>query len=370
MNLRLYTLCIVAVLMLVGPAAADISATIHGVVYGWDTFDPLDNAIVEVNSTPSQSMVAKYGLYSFELAPGDYTITASYYQNSTLTYQAKETITVEEEGNYVLDLLLLPVYSSELMDNSDETPTPQETLTESSNKTTNETEKPGGSTSEYEISLSTTFYLLGALLISLLLMGGYKFSQKQKDKKESSILSKTEASKKEISKTEAYKAEKVQGLESFPSEKIPEPLAKVSPRTGSMPETKVVGAEKEAGTAEGGLETRIAGTEPDTRIMGIVSEKKVQENLPSKTPYSELSVPSVVESPALKKTLPLPSDLQEIMDIIRGQGGRITQKELRSRLKYSEGKVSLMLADLERRELIEKFKRGRGNVVILRDDKR
>jgi uncharacterized membrane protein len=29
-----------------------------------------------------------------------------------------------------------------------------------------------------------------------------------------------------------------------------------------------------------------------------------------------------------------------------------------------------MLADLERRELIEKFKRGRGNVVILRDEER
>ena len=77
-----------------------------------------------------------------------------------------------------------------------------------------------------------------------------------------------------------------------------------------------------------------------------------------------------IETPVPKKKLPLPADLQEVMDIIRGQGGRITQKDLRSRLKYSEGKVSLMLADLERRELIEKFKRGRGNVVILRDEER
>ena len=75
-----------------------------------------------------------------------------------------------------------------------------------------------------------------------------------------------------------------------------------------------------------------------------------------------------IETPAPKKKLPLPADLQVVMDIIRGQGGRITQKDLRSKLKYSEGKVSLMLADLERRELIEKFKRGRGNVVILRDE--
>jgi uncharacterized membrane protein len=29
-----------------------------------------------------------------------------------------------------------------------------------------------------------------------------------------------------------------------------------------------------------------------------------------------------------------------------------------------------MLADLERRELIEKFKRGRGNVIIIRDEEK
>lgn len=56
------------------------------------------------------------------------------------------------------------------------------------------------------------------------------------------------------------------------------------------------------------------------------------------------------------------------MDIIRGQRGRITQKELCSRLKCSDAKVSLMLADLEKRGLIEKVKQGRGNVVTLRDE--
>ena len=87
MNLRFYIICIAAVLALVVPAVADSNstATIHGEVYGWDTFEPLENAVVDVNSTPSQSMVAKYGLYSFKLAPGNYSITARYYQNSTLT---------------------------------------------------------------------------------------------------------------------------------------------------------------------------------------------------------------------------------------------------------------------------------------------
>jgi uncharacterized membrane protein len=107
-------------------------------------------------------------------------------------------------------------------------------------------------------------------------------------------------------------------------------------------------------------ETKLLGSEPQKEKQGVPSEEA--ENKPAES--------SETETPVSRKKLPLPADLQEVMDIIRGQGGRITQKDLRSKLKYSEGKVSLMLADLERRELIEKFKRGRGNVVILRDEER
>ncbi len=105
--------------------------------------------------------------------------------------------------------------------------------------------------------------------------------------------------------------------------------------------------------------------EPEAEIAELGSEEENKNNS-SEEPADN----SEIEISAPKKKLPLPADLQEIMDIIRGHGGRITQKDLRSRLKYSEGKVSLMLADLERRDLIEKFKRGRGNVVILKDEER
>jgi len=63
----------------------------------------------------------------------------------------------------------------------------------------------------------------------------------------------------------------------------------------------------------------------------------------------------------------IPSDLQEVISIIRGEGGRITQKELRARLRYSEAKVSLMITDLEDRRIVKKVKKGRGNVIILTD---
>jgi len=62
----------------------------------------------------------------------------------------------------------------------------------------------------------------------------------------------------------------------------------------------------------------------------------------------------------------LQPDLQEALSILRQAGGRITQKELRARLKYSEAKVSLMLDDLENRGLIKRFKKGRGKIVILK----
>ena len=107
-------------------------------------------------------------------------------------------------------------------------------------------------------------------------------------------------------------------------------------------------------------EIKLVESEPQKEKQETVSEEAADK--PTENPETETT--------AFKKKLPLPADLQEVMDIIRGQGGRITQKDLRSKLKYSEGKVSLMLADLERRELIEKFKRGRGNVVILRDEER
>ncbi|RLI86207.1 MAG: hypothetical protein DRO98_05730 [Archaeoglobales archaeon] len=63
----------------------------------------------------------------------------------------------------------------------------------------------------------------------------------------------------------------------------------------------------------------------------------------------------------------LPEDLREVVEILKKEGGRMTQKELRKRLGYSEAKVSLLIADLERRGIIEKVKKGRGNIIFLKE---
>ncbi|RLI80260.1 hypothetical protein DRP05_01365 [Archaeoglobales archaeon] len=74
------------------------------------------------------------------------------------------------------------------------------------------------------------------------------------------------------------------------------------------------------------------------------------------------------ERPEIKVELDeLPEDLIEVVEIIKKKGGRITQKELRKKLGYSEAKMSLIIADLERRGIVEKVKKGRGNVIFLKD---
>ncbi|AKB85229.1 MarR family transcriptional regulator [Methanococcoides methylutens] len=233
-------------------AAANSSATVHGATYEWNTFEPLENTIIEVNSTPSQSVVAKYGTYTFDLNPGSYTITAKYYQNETLIYFAEEDIAITDAGNYVIDLLLYPAYSEGLITEED--------LAEIAPIE----ESPTASEKTNQSSIST--YSIVVIMLALAAIGGYSFVHKKK------------------------------------------------------------------------------GTDHVTyQPEAIVEPEEDNEEFPS--------------------------DLQEVLDIIIANGGRITQKDLRSRIRYSEGKVSLMLSELEARGYVEKFRKGRGNVIILKNQK-
>ncbi len=77
--------------------------------------------------------------------------------------------------------------------------------------------------------------------------------------------------------------------------------------------------------------------------------------------------PTAVEREAEPVEHNLPEDLAEVVEIIAKEGGRITQKELRKRLGCSEAKMSLIIADLERRGIVEKVKKGRGNIIFLKE---
>ncbi len=282
---------------------AGASATIHGVVYEWNTFQPLENVIVNVNSTPVQSMVCKYGTYSFELPEGNYKISASYYEDSSLIYYAEDFVNITDEGSYVLDLLLFPDYS------------------QSASSINGSSSSNQSISSQNATAVQSNFIFIDTILITVLILLVLFFLLRHSTEKKTTLAGK---------RHQAGKQEKA-------GEKvilIPEPI-----QFTESPESIKTGSQE-------------------------LEETDPEETVPTEMIVAE---PDNTTSTTLEAILkgPMPADLQEIVDIIRAHGGRMTQKDLRSKLKYSEGKVSLMLFDLEKRGMIQKFKRGRGNVILL-----
>jgi len=68
-----------------------------------------------------------------------------------------------------------------------------------------------------------------------------------------------------------------------------------------------------------------------------------------------------------KEEVKLESDqyADELLKIIKKEGGRTTQKDIRKELPLSEGKVSLMISELEEKGIVKRIKKGRGNIIIL-----
>jgi len=59
-------------------------------------------------------------------------------------------------------------------------------------------------------------------------------------------------------------------------------------------------------------------------------------------------------------------DLERVIKILKEEGGRTTQKAIRKEIPLSEAKISLMIAELEHKGIVEKIKKGRGNIIILK----
>lgn len=70
-----------------------------------------------------------------------------------------------------------------------------------------------------------------------------------------------------------------------------------------------------------------------------------------------------------KRAIPFEEDEvgQQVIDILHKNHGRMTQKELRKNIPLSEAKISLVVAELEEKGRIEKIKKGRGNILVLRN---
>lgn len=96
----------VLVLSILIPSAS--GARVFGTIYDND-LETVSAVIVEVNSTPVQRHVSKYGGYSFDLSPGSYEIAATLTLNGTSRVVAKEFVEVaSREGEYIVDLFIFP----------------------------------------------------------------------------------------------------------------------------------------------------------------------------------------------------------------------------------------------------------------------
>lgn len=99
------SLAITVIILMVALANMASAATIHGTIYNL-LLEPQKNTIVEVNSLPQQNFIAKDGEYSFSLLKGNYTISAKYIEDGELISTASENISIVNEGDFVLDLIL------------------------------------------------------------------------------------------------------------------------------------------------------------------------------------------------------------------------------------------------------------------------
>lgn len=272
-------------MLLIVPVGAAGTATIHGAIYEWDTFEPLENVLIEVNSTPPQSIVAKYGVYSLDLAPGDYLIVATYYTGTTLVASAQESITITDDGDYIIDLLLLPSYENEDLEDAEIA-----NLSEAFEADSQIIEDDAGS--------SYMTYVAVLLIVFVLVLSAYVYSKK--------------------------KVSNEKGLVNTSSD-----------------------WDDNATLQDGSLSVGVRGD----GLVGTITDDAETTDTITKV-----------------ETTVLPDDLQEVLDIVIANGGRMTQKDLRGKLRYSEAKVSLIVSDLENRGLVEKFKKGRGNIIIIPDD--
>lgn len=110
-------LCLIILVILSYTASA---AVIHGTVYDL-SLDKAENTVVEINTEPKQQFVSKNSTYFFSVPAGEYTLTAKQYEGNILAANAEENITVKEQGDFVIDLILFPSFEEdeELLAESD-----------------------------------------------------------------------------------------------------------------------------------------------------------------------------------------------------------------------------------------------------------
>lgn len=68
-----------------------------------------------------------------------------------------------------------------------------------------------------------------------------------------------------------------------------------------------------------------------------------------------------------RRDLILERDISDdVLAFVKKEGGRVTQKEIRNNFPSSEAKISLVITELEHKGKVERIKKGRANIVVLK----
>jgi uncharacterized membrane protein len=110
---------ILGILLLISLISNVVSGiTITGTIYDYE-LTPVQRALLEVNTTPTQQFVITNAQYKIDLPNGEYTFTATIPGTDLI---AQENITIQANGTYNIDLIMFPSFSdeNELIDAAEE----------------------------------------------------------------------------------------------------------------------------------------------------------------------------------------------------------------------------------------------------------
>lgn len=264
-------LYLIIALLLVATTEA---ATIQGSIYTLD-LTLVENAVVDISTTPHQRLIAKEGTYLVTVPKGTYTITAKAEDSQNNTLVSHDTLIVQDEGVYTIDLILFPNLEEDEEFLEDISLPVEEDLLNSGQH------QP---------------WLLYTAMIVVFLAAFFLFAKMMWNKRKS---------------TPAHAAK--------PSEQASVD-AHITSTTTSQPTRAMMEGHEEKENNE----------PPDSDAAGTDDE------------YG-----------------------RKIIDFIKSNEGRVTQKDIRKQLPLSEAKVSLVITELEHLGKIKKIKKGRGNIIVL-----
>lgn len=105
--------CCVVLALLAVAAGVAAAATITGTVYDYE-LDKVAGAVITINTTPVQTVVATDGTYSLQVRAGTYDLKVGLVGEVGISQEDDQQVVVDEEGVYNLDFILFPEIQEDL----------------------------------------------------------------------------------------------------------------------------------------------------------------------------------------------------------------------------------------------------------------